>query len=377
MPIRPTYAEVNLSALAHNFDVIKQHTGGGAICQVIKADAYGHGAIPVAKKLESCGVDWLAVALVEEGIELRNAGIEPPFLVLGGGRGGFAEILEHRLVPTLWSVQQLDEYAAMAEKLEIKQAHFHLKIDTGMLRLGLQFSQLPDLIAELKNYPGVVLQGVMTHFANADLGNMKKTKQQLKTFENSVDILDASGFSPQFIHVSNSAAVMTFNEAHLELVRPGLMLYGLDPLPEERSAKMEMSLRPVLSLKSAILNLQKAAKDQTVSYGGLWVAPKDSLIATVPIGYADGYARILGNRAEVLIQGQRAKVVGAVCMDLIMVDVTDIPNVQLDDEVVLFGRQLDDEIPASELAQKAETIVYEIVTRLGPRIPRTYIEDTP
>ncbi|MCK5687622.1 alanine racemase [Myxococcota bacterium] len=368
MAIRHTALTVDLGAIRHNLAVIRELVGERPVCAVIKANAYGHGLERVGLTLADAGVDWLAVALVEEGLALRSAGIQTPILVLGAAiRDGFEQIIEENLTPVIFRLDHLKGLGAAAGG---KPHSFHLKIDTGMARLGLSLDELDEFLDLLQSYPNLKLQGLMTHFANADLADLDFNTHQLKLFEQARLHLAKRGHTPPLLHLSNSAAVLSFSDAYQTLVRPGLAIYGLDP----RAARGTQDLRVAMRWTTRPIHIKTVAKGVRVSYGGRWTAPKESQIATLPLGYADGYPRQLSNKAQVLVRGQRAPVVGSICMDLCMVDVSHIPGVTLDDEVVLLGSQGDDSICPRELAAWADTISYEIICGVGMRVPRRYVE---
>ncbi len=370
MSIRPTIATVDLGAIRHNLAVARRLAPNQAICAVVKADGYGHGINEVGMTLDRAGVEWLAVALVEEGINLRRVGVKTDILVLGSALGGtLYELVTHNLTPAIY---RLDQIEALGMAARGKQLKFHLKIDTGMARLGVPLGELNDLLEGLKRYPQLTLDGVMTHFANADLADREFNNAQLRLFNGALATVREHGFKPTWVHISNSAAVLSYPEAHIGLVRPGLVIYGLDPLEKRR----EIGLVPAMSWLTRPVHLKTIPAGTRVSYGGRWVAQRETRLMTLPVGYADGYPRALSGKAQVLICGQRAKVVGNICMDLCMVDVTDVPDATLDDEVVLMGRQKGEEITAYELAAWADTIPYEIICGVGSRVPRYYIDHT-
>ncbi|OGR08244.1 MAG: alanine racemase [Deltaproteobacteria bacterium RIFOXYB12_FULL_58_9] len=366
MPIRPTIATVDLDAIRHNLGVIRQLAPGSPICAVVKANAYGHGLCEVALALADAGVDWLAVALVEEGARLRAAGIHIPVLLLGTGYTGSTRgIVQYNLTPAIYRVDQLESLAQVASSRLVR---FHLKIDTGMSRLGLQPEELGAFLDSLNNHPNLRLDGVMTHFANADIGDAELTQTQLDRFNDCTAFIASRGIEPPWVHTSNSAAVLSFPNTRQGLLRTGLSIYGIDPRLERAVA----GLRPAMQWTTRVMHLKNIAANTPVSYGGRWTAPRPSRIATLPVGYADGYMRTMGNRAYVLVRGQRAPIVGSVCMDLCLADVTDIPNVAIDDEVVILGKQGDDEVSVYRLAEWAGTIPYEIVCAVGNRVPREH-----
>lgn len=377
LPIRPTRAEIDLPALRHNLAVAQKLAGGASVLAMVKANAYGHGAVAVAQALEQGGVAMLGVALVEEGVELRHAGVKAPILVLGGSyEGGYQLLVEHELVPTVFRLEHL-EGLERAARLAGRTAKAHLKVDTGMGRIGVQLHELDAFLDQALDRQ-VVIDGLLSHFANADLADAALTREQVARFRRALELLRARGLAPTFRHLSNSAGVLELPELRealdLNLVRPGIMLYGLAPAAR-LAARAELS--PVLSWKTAVIHLKTVPAGTQVSYGSSWTAPRESLIATLPVGYADGYSRRYSNLASVLIRGARAPLVGRVCMDMCMVDVTEVPGVTVGDEVVLLGAQGEGRITAEELAQLAGTIHYEVVCGIGARVPRVAVSPLP
>jgi alanine racemase len=367
--IRPTRAEVDLGALRHNLSRVGHFAPGAGVLAVVKANAYGHGAVAVARALEAAGVAWLGVALVEEGLELRAAGVEAPILVLGGAyAGAWDQLLSHRLTPVLFRAEHFTAYAAAAAAVG-QRAPFHLEIDTGVGRTGILPRELAGTLAQLRALPGLELEGVLSHFASSDAQDREGTRAQAVAFRTLLAQVEAAGFAPRFRHVSNTAAVLDLQAlqevAGLNLVRPGLMLYGLAPGHFHAA-----DLRPVLTWKTGIVHIKDVPAGTPISYGGTFVTPRPSRIATLPVGYADGYERAWGNRAHVLVRGARVPVVGRVCMDLCMVDVTDVPGVELGDEVVLLGRQAEGRVAVEELAGLSATIPYEVLCGISARVPR-------
>lgn len=367
--IRPTRAEVDLSALAHNLSVARRIAEGTAVLAVVKANAYGHGAPLVARALEAAGVDMLAVALVEEGMELRAAGVRAPVLVLGGAyeNGGYEALLEHDLIPVVFREDHLTALARLAGRGKVR---VHLKVDTGMSRIGVMPAGLGALLETVRKLPQIEIDGVLTHLANADVDGDPLTKAQFAGFARALEQVREAGFSPRWRHVSNSAAVLSRaggpGEPLFNLVRPGLAVYGYAPAAHLVRAE----LRPVLSWKTAISHLKTVPAGTAVSYGGIWTAPRETRLATLPVGYADGYDRVFSSRAHVLVRGRRAPIVGRVCMDMCLADVTDVPGAALNDEVVLLGAQGEERVDAVELAKLADTIPYEILCGIGARVPR-------
>jgi alanine racemase len=369
--IRPTRVEIDLAALRHNLGEVRGLANGLEVLTVVKANAYGHGAVAVATTLEESGVRLFGVALAEEGLELRAAGLKAPILVLGGAyEGGYEALVEADLMPTLFRDEHVEALASAA-RAQGKRVKAHVKVDTGMGRIGVLPAEVTAFAARLARTPEVEVEGLISHFANADLADAELTQEQVRRFKEALAALRAAGISPKYRHLANSAAVMALPEARdgleLNLVRPGLMLYGLAP-----AGWMEGRARllPVMSWRTAITHLKRVPKGTPISYGATWVAGRDSVIATLPVGYADGYGRKYSSRAQVLVRGARAPIAGRVCMDMCMADVTDIPGVKVGDEVVLMGGQGTERIRTEELAAWAETINYEVVCGISARVPR-------
>lgn len=370
MRYRPTELVIDLDAIRHNLKQVRAAAPNAAICATVKAHAYGHGLVQVGMTLDRAGVEWLGVALVEEGLALRAAGVRADILVLTPSYlQADQEIVAYGLVPALFRVDHLTALAQAAGEVSTR---FHLKIDTGMGRLGLAPNELDSFLTALKNFPNLKLDGIFTHFANADLGDWEFNSRQLEIFRSCQHRILQHGFIVPWVHVANSAAVLSFPEARQSMVRPGLMVYGLDP----RGPHIQGNLRPAMRWTTKPIHIKTVPAGTKISYGGKWIAPRESRIATLPVGYADGYPRLLSNRGQVLLLGKRAPIVGAICMDLLMIDVTNHPPVTLTDEVVLMGQQGKDTITAYEMAKWADTIAYEIICGIGPRVPRQYLDST-
>jgi alanine racemase len=370
---RPTWAEIDLEALAANFQIVKEKVGPDVnVMAVVKANAYGHGAVACAQRLEQAGANWFGVALPEEGIELRQAGITKPILCLAGFWGEQANAcLQQQLVPVVSRLDMIEAYDRAARERKIV-ADVHVKIDTGMGRLGVRFDEIADFADALKRFENIRVDGLMTHFAAADEPSCGPlTHDQIKRFDNAVSAFQARGFVPTYRHLANSAAVFGQPAARGNMVRPGGVLYGLwrDILaPEDR----DVSLRPVMSLHSRITLLKWVPEGETVGYGCTFEASRKTLVATIPIGYDDGYMRALSNRGHAIIRGVYATVIGRISMDLTLIDVTNVPDVEVDDEVTLIGREAGLSITAEELGRTAGTLSYEITCGIGDRVPRFY-----
>jgi alanine racemase len=367
---RPTVAQVNLEALSHNYAEVVRHAEGRNILAVVKAGAYGHGSIPVSRRLLDLGADMLGVALVEEARELRAAGIHAPILVMGIEFPEQAEaIIALKLTPVISTMSFAHALSAVAGKSKLK-VPVHVKIDTGMGRIGIPPEDAADFIASIGRLPGIDVQGLMTHFADADLCDKDYASKQIDRFELLMEKLSAWGMTIPVRHAANSAAILDYRRALFTMVRPGLMLYGYNPL----EAKVEKAdLRPVLSLVTRIAFLKKVQSGVPISYGRTFVTKRESLIATLPIGYADGYSRRLSNVGEAIVRGVRVPVVGRVCMDMCMIDVTDVPGTIEGDPVALIGNQASEKITADDIAQKTGTIAYEVLCGISSRVPRIYL----
>jgi len=366
---RPTVAAVDLDALAHNYGEVTRRIGGRKVLAMVKAQAYGHGAVAVAKRLSALGVSMFGVALVEEGIELRNAGISQPVLVMSPVFADQAEaVIEARLTPVVFNASVVRALSAAAVKAGVSQA-VHVKVDTGMGRLGLTPEDAAVFVPEIAGLPAIVVEGAMTHFADADLRDKQFAATQMERFEKFLKIVEDRGVQVPLRHAANSAAVLEYDRALFTMVRPGIMLYGCNPLESGGDA----GLRPVLSLRTKIAFLKKMPKGTPVSYGRTFVTQRESFIAVIPAGYADGIDRGLSNRGEALVRGRRVPIAGRVCMDMTMLDVTDVPGAAEGDDVVLIGSQGQERITADEVAAKIDTISYEVLCGISSRVPRIYV----
>ncbi len=369
---RPTWAEIDLDALAYNYQLIRTHVGPDVkILAAVKANAYGHGAVECARRLASAGADWFGVALPEEEIELRNAGIDNPILCLGGFWPGQEEAcLRERLTPVVYRLEMIESLNRMAAEAGVV-ADVHVKIDTGMRRLGIPFADVPQFCKAIKKFSHIRVDGLMTHLASADDPEQADfTERQLEKFAAALRIFREEGFAPTYIHAANSAATFAHSSVG-NMVRPGGSLYGFkrDVFPPNIAAP---PLRPVMSLHSRIMLLKTVPAGARLGYGGTFETTRESLIATVPIGYNDGYSRALSNRGQVIVRGQFAPVSGRVSMDLTLLDVTDVDGVTVNDQVTLLGRQGENAISAEDLAALAGTISYEITCGISDRVPRVY-----
>jgi alanine racemase len=372
---RATRAEIDLQAFRHNFQNLRNHISPQAlIMAVVKADAYGHGALRCARVAVECGADYLGAGVIEEGIEFRKSGVDAPILILGSIFPDEAEDLVRHNLATIVCTLPLAQVLAKEAGKQNKTASLHIKVDTGMNRLGVLPKNLPELLNQIRNLPNLKIEGVSTHFASADDEALSMTQAQLKKFKASLACLKKD--DRLLIHCSNTSALFKFPESHFDMVRPGLILYGALPSPSLQAVLSEKEnlspFQPVMQWKSKIILVKSITKGQPVSYSGSFTTQRDSLIATVPIGYADGLHRSLSNKMDVLIRGKRAPQVGSICMDMTLIDVTEIQDVGEGDEVVLFGKQEGQIITVDEMAMKGGTIPYEILCNVGKRVPRIY-----
>jgi alanine racemase len=372
---RPTWAEINLDSLAANFHLVKEQVGPSInVMAVVKANAYGHGATACARRLEREGANWFGVALPEEGIELRDAGISRPILCLAGFWEGQAELcLQHALVPVIYRLDMLEAIDRAARDRGVI-ADVHLKIDTGMGRLGVRFDEVAEFAPQLKTFKNIRVDALMTHFAAADEPSCEiLTHDQIHRFQNAVTAFRELGHRPSLVHLANSAGIFAEPESWGNMVRPGGVLYGLwrdilDP------AHRDENFQPVMSLHSRISLLKWVPEGETVGYGCTFEASRKTLVATIPIGYDDGYPRGLSNRSHAIIRGVFATIIGRISMDLTLIDVTNVPDVSLNDEVILMGKSAGQSVTAEYLAKTAGTLSYEVTCGIGSRVPRVFVE---
>lgn len=370
------WAEVDLDAIAHNAREIRRITNKKAeIMCAVKADAYGHGVLEVSRTLLSNGATRLAVSMLDEAIQLRNNGITAPILILSYTDPIRAEeIILNDVTQTVFSHDLAIALSGAAVKLK-KNIKIHIKIDTGMTRVGFSpgYSAIKNVI-EISKLPGIIIEGLFTHFASADEEDKRYTNMQFERFMTICAELNRIGLYIPIKHAANSAAIIEYPEMHLDMVRPGIISYGLYPSNEVDKTKID--LKPAMTLKANVVLVKEVEKDTCISYGRIFTTKNDSRIVTIPIGYADGFTRILSNNAQVLINGEFFPVVGRICMDQCMVDVSNNKTeVRVGDEVVIFGRQADKEIRIEDIAAAIGTINYEIICLIGKRVPRVYIQD--
>lgn len=371
-PPRPAWAEIDLSAIAHNIKQFQQHVSSQTrLMAIVKADGYGHGAVEVAREAVAAGISFLGVGMVEEAVELREQGINTPILILGFTPAAYAPYLcQYNLTPTVFTLEEADAFAQAALLAE-KDLAVHVKVDTGMGRVGcFPCEEADDFISYVAARQGLSLSGLYTHFAAADHAEAEYTHWQLQRFLALVARLEARGIHIPIKHAANSAGAISYPETQLDMVRLGIGVYGLYPADEV--SREQVMLRPAMSLKAQVIYVKDVPAGTGISYGSTYISEQNTRVATLPLGYGDGYPRHLSNCGQVLIHGQRAPVIGRICMDQTMINVHGIENVKAGDEVVLFGRQGDAILPVDEVARLLNTINYEVVTRISRRIPRVY-----
>jgi alanine racemase len=375
---RPTWAQVSLENLRYNSGVIERHVGAGVtVCAVVKADAYGHGATECAKALEQEGARWLGVTSLDEAIPLRDAGIRTRILLMTGfWRGEEEELIRLQLTPTVWEPGQVELLEKAADRLSAKLP-VHLKVDTGMGRLGVDPEDLYEITSALKASSHLVLEGLSTHLASSEILDAPSVNEQLQKFEQVRNLMRNEGFDPPLIHVANTGAIISHRESWNSMVRPGIALYGYH-LPFERAgrevsgSKLRLDVKPVLTWKTKILSLRDVRANQALGYGGTYVTKAPARIAVLPVGYADGLNRALSSRGRVIVREHYAPIVGRISMDLTLADVTGLPGIAVGDEVVLLGAVDGLSVDAREHAELASTNVYEILCAISKRVPRKY-----
>lgn len=371
--IRPAWIEINLDALRHNICETRRLVGSTVeIMAVVKAEAYGHGGIIIAKTAIASGANWLGVAMPEEGIVLREAGLNAPILIFGPLQIDQVEsVLQNDLIATVCnyeSVLALSQKAVDADKI----AQVHVKVDTGMGRIGIQPSETGSFIFRISNLPGIKVTGVFSHMATADEKDKRYAQKQITVFTKVVEDLRINGLLPEKVHLANSAGIIDLPTSYFNMVRPGIMLYGLYPSDEVN--KENIKLKPVLSIKAKVTFVKRVAKDTGISYGQRYHTGRETTIATIPIGYADGWSRMLTHKAEIIMNGKRFPIVGTICMDQCMIDFGDEP-VELGQEVLLIGKMAQEEITIDTIAKQLGTINYEIICMLNRRLPRIFINE--
>ena len=365
-----TWCDVSLDNLKHNIEQIKSKLSDNVkLCGIVKANAYGHGVEEIAANLVEQGVDYLAVAFIDEAVELRLCGFEQPILILGNTPKDTAEqVVEYNVTASVYNKETAEILSAEAVK-QNKIAKIHIKIDTGMSRIGF----LPDRcsvdeIVSVSKLPTIEIEGIFTHFACSDSDDKAMTLKQFDKFMNIVSELENLGIKIPIKHCCNSAAIINYPEMHLDMVRAGIILYGMYP----SDIKYDIDLKPLMNFKTSVINVKTLQAGETISYGATYIVEKAMKVATIAVGYADGYSRLLSNCGRVLVNGQFANIVGRICMDQCMIDVTNVHNISIGDEVILFGADENENLPIEELAVKLGTINYELPCIINNRVPRCY-----
>lgn len=368
-------SEINLDAIAYNIRKIREITNKNSqIMAVVKADAYGHGAVEVSKVALYNGADALAVAITDEGIQIRENNIKVPILVLGyTPEMQLEDCVKYDLIQTVYNVEMAENISKVAKRLN-KIAKIHIKVETGMGRLGfLPSEEAYDDIIKISQMENIKIDGAFTHFATADSKDKSFTYEQAELFKNFISELEKRGIDIPIKHCANSASIMDLPELCFNMVRAGIILYGMYPSDEVKKEKLD--IKPVMSLKTQISYIKEEPCGVSIGYGRTFFTKRNSKVATVPVGYADGYSRALSNKGRVLVRGKYAPIVGRICMDQFMIDITDIPEASIGDEVVLIGEQGGNMVSAEEIAKLIDTINYEVVCMIGKRIPRVYIKN--
>ena len=382
--MRPTWAEVSMSALCQNYRTIQQYVAPNAtVCSVLKADAYGHGAVPCAQALEGEGATWFAVSSVDEGIQLREGGIRGRILLLSGFfRGDEEDVILNDLTPAVWEwwhIELLEDAAMRLNHHVLESVPVHLKLNTGMNRVGMDLKNLPAFLDAIGTAEHLVVEGVFSHLASAEIYDGPNLERQLELFNGASDAIRKTGVRPVYYHIANSSGIVSRDSAWMNMVRPGISLYGyclpftsvISGNPDE---SMELPVKPVLSWKTRIIDMREVEANQPIGYNGAYVTTSHSLIAMLPVGYADGLSRHLSSRGRVIVRNDYAAMVGNISMDLTLVDVTGIPGVRIGDEVTLIGSTGKRSISAWDHANLAMTIPYEILCGISKRVPRKYVE---
>jgi alanine racemase len=371
--LRPTWAEVSLSVLRRNFRAIHDLVEPATVCAVVKAHAYGHGAVECARALEQEGAKWFGVTSTDEGLALRDGGITGRILLMTGfWRGDEEFVLANDLTPAVWHKEHIERLENSAERVQ-KSVPVHLKVDTGMARLGAGHHELPPLLAILQSANHVKLEAVFSHLASAELVDAPQVDDQFACFERALALVKQSSFAPSYFHIANTSAIATRPKSWMNFVRPGLALYGyqLPSIGEGKSVVLPVS--PILSWKTRIFSVRDVGPGQAIGYSGAYVTPSPARIAALPVGYADGLSRSLSSRGRVIVNDQYAPIVGNISMDITLIDVTRIPKADIGSEVIILGRSEHCAITADDHARIAGTIPYEILCSISKRVPRNYI----
>lgn len=380
MATRPTWADVSLTTLRQNFRTVQKHVGAAVtVCAVVKADAYGHGAVECSKALEAEGAKWLGVTSLDEAIPLRDAGVRANILLMTGfWRGEEGEIVRLHLTPTVWEPWQIESLDKAAAGLGVAQHPVHLKVDSGMGRLGVAVDQLPAVLGVLRSAKHLVMDGFSTHLASSEIMDAPSVGEQERSFEAARRMVRDAGLEPRFVHVANTGAVISRRETWNTMVRPGVALYGYY-LPFQRAGRevsggtLRLPVKPVLTWKTRILSLRNFGANQALGYNGTYVTRAPAHVAVLPVGYADGYNRQLSNRGRVILREHYAPILGSISMDLTLVDVTGIPGVSVGDEVMLLGTCDGLSVDALEHARLANSSPYEVLCNISKRVPRRYV----
>jgi alanine racemase len=375
---RPTWAEVSLATLRQNFRAVLKHAGADVtVCAVVKADAYGHGAVECSRALRDEGARWLGVTSLDEAIPLRDAGIESRILLMTGfWRGEESEIVRLRFTPTVWEPWHIEALEIAAASGNIRQA-VHLKVDTGMGRLGVSVDELPAVLKALQAARHLILEGLSTHLASSEIMDAPSVAEQARRFDEAQRMVREAGFDPALVHMANTGALISRRETWNNMVRPGIALYGYY-LPFQRAGRevsggtLRLPVKSVLTWKTRILSMRKFAANQPLGYGGTYVTKAPAHVAVLPVGYADGYNRQLSNRGRVIVRDHYAPIIGSISMDLTLVDVTGIPGIAVGDEVILLGSRDGLSVDALEHARWANSSPYEILCNISKRVPRRY-----
>ncbi|MBU2590541.1 MAG: alanine racemase [Nitrospinota bacterium] len=368
-----TTVEIDLDAFSANLAEIRRFVGAGVeVMPVVKADAYGHGGLEISKRCLKDGIGTLVVSSLSEAAILRESGIEAKIVVLFGPLAGEEEcFIRHRLTPVLYTLGAIKRLGKAARVLK-EPISIHIIVDTGMGRIGFLPETIRDVLNLLPKYPEIEFEGIMTHFSSAYTEDRTFTEGQIKLFKDILSTIRDRGLSTPFVHVANSAGIINYHESFFNGVRPGIMLYGARPSEEE--IRPDLRIEPVMTFKTQIVQVRPVKAGMPIGYSRTFITKRDSIIGTIPVGYANGYSRAISNRAEVLVRGHRVPQIGTVCMDITMIDLTDLPEATIGDEVVLFGRQGGGFISVDEVAEWGNTIPYEILCQVGKNIDKRYIK---
>lgn len=373
--LRPTWAEVSLPALRQNFRTIRDLVAPAAtVCAVVKAHAYGHGAVECARALEQEGAQWFGVTSTDEGLALRDGGITGRILLMTGfWRGDEGLVLENDLTPAVWQREHIDRLEKAAERRGQDVVRVHLKVDTGMARLGASFEELPQLLGMLRAAKHVKVEGLFSHLASAEAVDSAQVDEQMACFDRTVALVRQNGLTPDYLHIANTSAIATRPKSWMNFVRPGIALYGYQLPSVLGENSFDLPVRSVLSWRTRIFSLRDVSAGQAIGYSGAYVAPAPARIAALPVGYADGLSRKLSSCGRVIVNDQYAAIVGNISMDITLVDVTGIPGVEIGTEAIILGQSQHCSVTAADHARLANTIPYEILCNISKRVPRQYI----